>query len=215
MRTRKKLATFLAALFGAALLFGAGTTAHALSITYNDANGCGGSTCFGSVYTLVSQSLGSNQYQFDLTIATSGFNNNPPASGLDGVAIKVVSQDSDIVINNFSSSAASFASAGELGLNANGCGGGGGGFLCAASSLTGGVPVPNGTYTFQRLTTIQPGQFFTNVNDWTIKALYVNSDGEGRGLTSASGGVPVPGTSLMFGLGVALFLGGITAHGTS
>ena len=34
MRTRKKGATFLAALFGTALLLGADTTAQALSITY-------------------------------------------------------------------------------------------------------------------------------------------------------------------------------------
>jgi hypothetical protein len=207
----KGASKFVAALFSAALLFGAGATAHALSITYSDLNGCGGSTCFGSVYTLASTSLGSNQYQFDLSINTSGFN-NPPATGLDGVAIKVVANANDIVINSFSSSAASFISAGELGLNSNGCGGGGGGFLCASSSLNGGVAVPDGTYTFQWLTTISDGKFFSNVNDWSLKAQYVvldrNGIEQGRGLTSASGGaVPVPGTLLLFGLGFALFIG--------
>ena len=202
-----RVSKFGAALFSAALLLGAGATAHALSITYSDGNGCGGSTCFGSVYTLTSTSLGSNQYQLDLSVNTAGFNNNPTATGLDGVAIKVVANENDIVINNFSSSAASFSSAGELGLNANGCGGGSGGFLCAASSNTGGVAVPNGTHTFQWLTTISNGKFFTNVNDWSLKALYVNSAGDGRGLTSATGGVPVPGTLLVFGLGFALFIG--------
>jgi hypothetical protein len=199
---------FAAALFSAALLLGAGATAHALSVTYSDANGCGSSTCFGSVYTLTSQSLGSNQYQFDLSIATAGFNNNPPATGLDGVAIKVVANANDIAINSFSSSAASFSSVGELGLNANGCGGGGGGFICASSSNTGGVSVPDGTYTYQWLTTISDGKFFANANDWSLKALYVNAAGDGRGLTSATGGsVPVPGTLLVFGLGFALFIG--------
>jgi hypothetical protein len=195
------------ALFSAALLLGAGATAHALSITYNDGNGCGGSTCFGSVYTLESTSLGSNQYQLDLSINTAGFT-SAVATGLDGVAIKVVANSNDIVINNFSSSAASFSSAGELGLNANGCGGGGGGFLCAASSNTGGVAAPDGTYTFQWLATISNGKFFANANDWSLKALYVNSAGDGRGLTSATGGsVPVPGTLVAFGLGFLLFIG--------
>lgn len=209
MATRKKGATFIAALFSAALLLGAGATAHA--ITYSDANGCGGSTCFGSVYTLTSLGLGGNQFQFDLSINTSLFNNNPPATGLDGVAIKVVANENDIAINSFSSSAASFSSAGELGLNANGCGGGGGGFLCASSSNNGGEAVPNGTYTFQWLTTISDGKFFTNENEWSLKALYVGLDREGQekgqGITSATGGVPVPGTLLMFGLGFALFIG--------
>jgi len=201
-----RVSKFGAALFSAALLLGAGATAHALSITYSDVTGCGGSTCFGCGYTLESTSLGSNQYQFDLSVNTAGFT-SLVATGLDGVAIKVVANANDIVINSFSSSAASFSSAGELGLNANGCGGGGGGFLCASSSNTGGVSVPDGTYTFQWLTTISNGKFFTNVNDWSLKALYVNSDGAGRGLTSASGGVPVPGTLLVFGLGFALFIG--------
>lgn len=113
MTRRKRGSAFLGVLLGTALLLGAGATAHALSITYSDANGCGSSTCFGSVYTLASQSLGSNQYQFDLTINTVGFNNNPTATGLDGVAIKVVANHNDIAINSFSSSAASFSSAGE------------------------------------------------------------------------------------------------------
>ena len=52
----------LVAVFGGALLFGLGTTAHALSITYSDATGCGGSTCFGSVYSLDVQSGGGNLY---------------------------------------------------------------------------------------------------------------------------------------------------------
>lgn len=202
------LSKFVAALFSSALLLGAGATAYALSITYNDGNGCGSSTCFGSEYTLESTYLvPTNQYRFDLSIDTSGFNNNPPATGLDGVAIKVVANENYIVIDSFSSSAASFSSAGELGLNANGCGGGGGGFICAQSSNLGGVAVPNGTSTYTWLTTISDGKFFSNVNDWSIKALYVDSAGNGRGLTSATGGVPVPGTLLMFGLGFALFLG--------
>ncbi|HSQ90789.1 MAG TPA: hypothetical protein VLM19_01305 [Nitrospiraceae bacterium] len=204
-----RVSKFGAALFSAALLLGAGATAHA--ITFTDANGCGGSTCFGSVYNLTSTSLGGTQYRFDLSIDTSLFN-KPEATGLDGVAIKVVANANDIAINSngFSSNAASFSSLGELGLDSNGCGGGGGGFLCASSSNVGGVAVPNGTYTFQWLTTISDGKFKAE-NEWSLKALYVALDRngleQGRGLTSASGAVPVPGTVLMFGLGFALFIG--------
>ncbi len=207
MRTGLKGLNFAAVIFGTAVLLGAGTTAHA--ITYGP--DCGSGNCFGSVYTLTSQSLGGNDYSFTLDIDTSGFNNNPPASGLDGVAIKVVASSTDIVVNSFTTSlnANSFSYVGELGLNANGCGGGAtSGFICASSSLLGGVAVPDGTYSFTWNTTISAGKLFTNENDWSLKALYVNANGDGRGLTSVSGGaVPVPGTSLMFGLGLALFLG--------
>ena len=44
IKTRKKGATFLAALFATALLLGAGTTAHALSITYGPDCGSGNTT---------------------------------------------------------------------------------------------------------------------------------------------------------------------------
>ena len=107
MRTRKKMPTLLSALFGAALLLGAGTTAHALSITYSDATGCGGSTCFGSVYSLDVQSGGGNLYNVTYTVNTSGYTG--PGSGLDAIAFKITDNTSNILSTSIISQPATFS----------------------------------------------------------------------------------------------------------
>lgn len=95
MRTRKRGRTFLAALIGTALLLGAGTTAHALSITFSDATGCGGSTCFGSVYSLDVQSGGGNLYNVTYTVNTSEYTG--AGSGLDAIAFKITDNTSNVL----------------------------------------------------------------------------------------------------------------------
>ena len=46
-----------------------------------------------------------------------------------------------------------------------------------------------------------------SMDDQSPVCRWTNFPQDSRGLTSVTGGVPVPGTSLMFGLGVALFFG--------
>ena len=206
MGTLKRGGMFLAALTSAALLLGAETTAHALSITYSDATGCGGSTCFGSVYQLNVQSGGGDLYNVTYTVNTSGYTG--AGSGLDAIAFKIANE-ANILGVSVTSQPLTFTGAPlPIGsLAAGGCNGGStGGFICSSSSNVGGLTVPNGTYQFMYGVNLAAGSLFGNVTDWSIKALYVNSSGDARGLTSENG-VPVPGTSILFGLGFALFAG--------
>jgi PEP-CTERM motif len=206
MRTRNKVPTLLSALLGAALLFGAGTTAHALSITYSDATGCGGSTCFGSVYSLDVQSGGNNLYNVTYTVNTSGYTG--AGSGLDAIAFKITDNTSNVLNTSIISQPLTFSNPLIVGgLSANGCSAGAAGFICSQSSNLAGVAVPNGTYTFQYGVTLASGTLFGDPNQWSLKALYVNSAGEQRGITSAQGSVPEPATSLLLGAGLVL-LGG-------
>ncbi|WP_447980133.1 hypothetical protein [Candidatus Nitrospira bockiana] len=182
----------------ATLFLGSAKTAFAVSFGPD----CGSGNCFGSVYTLVSQLVGSttttHTYDFLLSVNTAGYNG--PGSGLDAVAIKTVAQDNHIVGTPLLQSApSSFPSAGISGLNANGCGtGGNSGFICAQSTNLGGVPVPNAAdYSFKFRTTIVSGALLPQ-NEWSIKALYVDSSGKQAGLTSVTGAVPIPGTLLLF-----------------
>lgn len=208
MSMRKTGITPLAAVFGTALLLGSGTTAHALSITYSDATGCGGSTCFGSVYSLDVQSGGGNLYNVTYTVNTSGYTG--AGSGLDAIAFKITDNTSNVLSTSITSQPLTFSDPLLVGgLSANGCASGSAGFICSQSSNLGGLAVPNGTYTFQYGVTLASGTLFGDPNQWSLKALYVNSSGDARGLTSASGGasVPEPGTVLTLGLGMAMIFG--------
>jgi hypothetical protein len=126
---------------------------------------------------------------------------------LDAIAFKITSNSSNILSTSITSQPSSFGSLTLGGLSAGGCGSGPAGFICSQSSNLGGVAVPNGTYTFQYGVTLAAGTLFGNVTDWSIKGLYVDSTGKQAGLTSEHGSVPVPGTSLLFGVGMALFAG--------
>jgi hypothetical protein len=194
--------TFLGAVLGAVVLLGVGSTAHALSTTIGGAT-C--ASCFGSVYTLsVVDSGTANLWNVTYSVDTTNYSGQ--GSGLDAIAFKITDNSTNILNTTITSQPPTFGSLTLGGLSANGCGSGPAGFICSQSSNLGGVAVPNGTYTFQYGVTLAAGTLFGNVTDWSIKGLYVNSAGEQRGLTSEHG-VPVPGTSLLFGLGMALFAG--------
>jgi hypothetical protein len=199
---RKMGSTFLGAVLGAVVLFGVGSTAHALSTTI------GGSTCascFGSVYTLsVVDSGTTNLWNVTYTVDTTNYSGQ--GSGLDAIAFKITDNSSNILNTTIQSQPPTFGSLTLGGLSAGGCSSGPAGFICSQSTNLGGVAVPNGTYEFKYGVTLAAGTLFGNVTDWSIKGLYVNSAGEQRGITSERG-VPVPGTSLLFGVGMALFAG--------
>ena len=201
---RKMGSTFLGAVLGAVVLLGVGSTAHALSTTIGGAT-C--ATCFGSVYTLsVVDSGTANLWNVTYTVDTTNYSG--AGSGLDAIAFKITDNSSNILNTTITSQPATFSDPLIVGgLSAGGCGSGPAGFICSQSSTLGGLAVPNGTYTFQYGVTLAAGTLFGNVTDWSIKGLYVNSAGEQRGLTSEHGSVPVPGTSLLFGVGMALFAG--------
>ena len=200
---RKMGSTFLGAVLGAVVLLGVGSTAHALSTTIGGAT-C--ASCFGSVYTLsVVDSGTANLWNVTYSVDTTNYSGQ--GSGLDAIAFKITDNSSNILNTTITSQPPTFGSLTLGGLSAGGCGSGPAGFICSSSSNLGGVAVPNGTYTFQYGVTLAAGTLFGNVTDWSIKGLYVNSAGEQRGLTSEHGSVPVPGTSLLFGVGMALFAG--------
>jgi hypothetical protein len=139
-------------------------------------------------------------------VNTSGYTG--AGSGLDAIAFKIANE-ANILGVSVTSQPLSFTGAPlPIGsLAAGGCNGGStGGFICSSSSNLGGLTVPNGTYQFKYGVNLAAGSLFGSVTDWSIKALYVNSSGDARGLTSENG-VPVPGTSILFGLGFALFAG--------
>ena len=199
---RKMGSAFLGAVLGAVVLLGAGSTAHALSTTIGGAT-C--ASCFGSVYTLsVVDSGTANLWNVTYSVDTTNYSG--AGTGLESIAFKITDNSSNILNTTITSQPPTFGSLTLGGLSAGGCGSGPAGFICSSSSNLSGVAVPNGTYTFQYGVTLAAGTLFGNVTDWSIKGLYVNSAGEQRGLTSEHG-VPVPGTSLLFGVGMALFAG--------
>ena len=199
---KKMGSTFLGAVLSTVVVLGLGSTAHALSTTIGGAS-C--ASCFGSVYTLDVVSGGGNLWNVTYTVNTTNYSGQ--GSGLDAIAFKITANSTNILSTSITSQPATFSDPLIVGgLSAGGCGSGPAGFICSQSSNLGGVAVPNGTYTFQYGVTLTAGTLFGNVTDWSIKGLYVDSTGKQAGLTSEKG-VPVPGTSLLFGVGMALFAG--------
>jgi hypothetical protein len=158
------------------------------------------------VYTLDVAHGGGNLWNVTYTVNTSGYTG--AGSGLDAIAFKIANEANILGVSVMSQPLTFTGAPLPIGsLAAGGCNGGStGGFICSSSSNVGGLTVPNGTYQFKYGVNLAAGSLFGSVTDWSIKALYVNASGDARGLTSENG-VPVPGTSILFGLGFALFAG--------
>lgn len=201
MTNSRKWPKLAGMILGVSFLIGSGATAQAITFGPN----CGAGSCFGSIYTLTSTLFGSTAttqtYDLTLSVNTAGYSGS--GTGLDAVAIKTVDPSNFLSVTSFALPG-TFAAPVVTGLSANGCGGGSGGFVCTQSSNLGGVAVPNGTYTFGFRTTINTGTLLAE-NQWSIKGLYVKSDGTQAGLTSVSAAVPIPETMLLFGVGFVAF----------
>ncbi len=191
-------------LLSGALLFMGSTAAVAEPIGPD----CG--TCQGSIYELTYSSLGGDLYEVNLNIDTSDYTGT--GAYIDTVAYKISSSVDSATLNSFPDGPWDVFT--NSGLNANGCSGGGSGFVCAQSDNSGGAV--NGTLAWNFTTDIG-GELFTAPFEASIKARYVNADGEKVGdlvsemitLQPANGNgnggptpVPEPGALGLLGAGL-------------
>jgi len=139
---------------------------------------CG--SCAGAAYTLTYSgspiSSTSTTQTFEITLNVNDSSYTGGGSFLNAVAIKV-SAPSDLVSSSLVSAPSGFSLVSTGGLNANGCSvEANGGFLCAQSSGNG-VSVLGSPYNFVYDVTVDSGSLFTALNAASVKALYVDGQG--------------------------------------
>jgi hypothetical protein len=178
-----------------------------LAVSADTLTGC--PSCQGGSYSLTYESTGGNNYTITYAIETSGYNGG-------GVAINAVAVKPASAILSFSL----ISAPGGIGvwdtqggqLNANGCSGSGSGWVCSQSTGLG-VAVPtNNTLTWQWAITAT--SLFTNLDEASVKALFVDSSGGKVGATVSNHitmtstddppGVPEPSTLAFGGIGALL-----------
>jgi len=158
-------------------------------------------TCQGATYRLESFLLDDNAtedlYAIQLTMNTAGLTTAPdPAFAIDSVAVKTTAQ-SDAWVSGFDLFAApgGVASWNQMpgGLNAGGCDGSGNGFFCEDWIGAGvGAPV-GGTLVFLWTGLIDPADLKTSFLDASIKARFVNANGDKTGDLLSEGITLQPG----------------------
>jgi len=167
-------------------------------------------TCQGSIYTLlydptpVGTTNGSTIYEITLRIDTSGYDGGGVRIG--DVAFKVAPKLDAVSIIDAPGGAGDWTT-GLGGLNANGCDSNpNNGFACAASTDAGNAAVPDGTYEWVFNATVPNGTLFTDAFAASIKARYLDGDGEKVGdLVSENitlQVIPEPGTLLLLTFGL-------------
>ena len=183
-------------------------------------------TCQGAIYQLESFLLDDNAtedlYAIRLTMNTAGLTTAPdPAFAVDSVAVKTTAQN-DAWVGGFSLFAApgGTASWNQVlgGINASGCDGSGSGFFCEDWVGAGVGAAVGGTLVFLWTGLVDPSDLQTGFLDASIKARFVNADGEktgdllSEGITLQPGPpgvdpreiteVPEPATLLFLGAGL-------------
>jgi len=178
---------------------------------------CG--TCQGSTYQLTysgsaepDADLLHETFRISLIIDTSGYNGG--GSFLREVAIKVIANF------NANESAVLFSAPSVFwvfdgkddGINNGGCSGSGAGFICAEHSGSG-ETVPLGSYTWVFDVTVDNGTLFTDPFEASVKARYVDANGDKVGDIVSEPitlqvdeqlppPIPAPATIVLLGLGV-------------
>ena len=161
-------------------------------------------TCQGATYKLESFLLDDNAtedlYAIRLTMNTAGLTTSPdPAFAIDSVAVKTTAQ-SDAWIDGFDLFAApgGLASWNQMpgGISAGGCSGSGNGFFCEDWIGAGvGAPV-GGTLVFLWTGLVDPSDLKSGFLDASIKARFVNADGEKTGDLLSEGITLQPGPQI-------------------
>ena len=158
-------------------------------------------TCQGAIFTLESFLLDNNAtedlYAIRLTMNTAALTTAPdPAFAIDSVAVKTTAQ-SDAWVAGFNLFAAPGGQANwnqmPGGLNAAGCDGSGSGFFCEDWIGAGvGAPV-GGTLVFLWTGLIDPADLKTSFLDASIKARFVDANGDKTGDLLSEGITLQPG----------------------
>lgn len=163
-RERQRIPSKL--LLGGALLLLGSTAATADPIGPT----CDGGTCQGSIYELTYSSL-NGSYAVSLDIDTSGYTGM--GEYIDTVAFKISSSIDDATL--VSAPDGPWTDPVEATLNAGGCAGGGSGWVCTQATNSGGAV--NGTLSWDFIVDIG-GDLFTEPFEASVKARYVNAEGE-------------------------------------
>jgi hypothetical protein len=186
----------------AALLLGLAAPAAASTISIGPS--CG--TCQGSIYTLddggapTSTAGPTEIWQITYTIDTSGYNGG--GTRLDSAALKV---SAALVSANLVSAPGGVANWVETlgGIDASGCSGSGSGFDCVQINAVGNAPtVPDGILTFVFDLEIVDGGIFTDLIGSTVKARYVDEQGDKVG-DLVSEEMPEPVVAWLLAAGLA------------
>lgn len=187
-----------------------------------NADTIGGATCpscNGSTYTLSYNTTGNpNVFDIYLTVDATGFT-GAATDKLNSVSLKLTSQTSNVSdVHLVSPIPTGFGTTLAGGLNSNGCAGNGMGAFCSESTGLGlDVKGAGDIYTFNwKLTVVDPSKIYFNLNEASLKVLYVVGTGQNTGkadittdsaitLSNAAAAttspVPEPSSLVLFGTG--------------